>query len=69
MIIRKDRNIGRATGTLLDPKDRKLGSDVDNLTVITLYRIRGDKSKNWDGNPFWIPNIKLPAEKLYHRVI
>jgi hypothetical protein len=68
LIVRRDRNIGKNTGTLLDPTDRKLGKDVDNLTVITLYRIKGDESKGWDGTPFWIPNIKLPGEKLFHRV-
>ena len=68
LIVRRNRNIGAKTGTLLSPDDRKLGSTVDNLPVLTMYRLTGASDKGWDGNPFWFPNIKLPAGKIFHRI-
>lgn len=68
LLVRRDRNISRGTGTLLSPDDRRLGKDVDNLSVLTLYRLNGKPEQQWDGDPFWMPNIKLPAGKVFHRV-
>jgi hypothetical protein len=68
LIIRRDRNIGRGTGTMLSEDDRKLGADIKNLPVLTLYRINGGEDKGWDGQPFWMPNIKLPSGKVFHRI-
>ncbi len=68
LIVRRNRDIRRGTGTLLSPNDRTLGIEVENLAVLTFYRINGDKDKGWNGKPFWIPNIKLPKGKVYHRV-
>ncbi len=68
LIIRRDRDIGYGTGTMLSPDDRQLGNDIENLPVITFYRINGQKEKNWQGHPFWMPNIKLPIGKVFHRV-
>jgi len=60
LIIRRDRDISKGTGTLLSPNDRILGDKHSNDVVLTLYRVRGNKEKGWKGLPFWIPNIKLP---------
>jgi hypothetical protein len=68
LIIRRNRNITRGTGTLLSPDDRKLGDGFSNLPVLTLYRLNGLKENKWNGYPFWIPNIKLPSGKVFHRV-
>ena len=68
LIVRRGRNIRKGTGTLLSPDDRRLGTDIENLAVLTLYRIDGIKEKGWKGKPFWIPNIKLPKGKVFHRV-
>ncbi|HOX41107.1 MAG TPA: hypothetical protein PK263_02855, partial [bacterium] len=67
LIVRRNRNISKGTGTLLSQDDRKLGDDIQNLPVITLYRLNG-QDRGWEGNPFWIPNIKLPGGKVFHRV-
>jgi hypothetical protein len=68
IIVRRERNISKGTGTLLSPDDRRLGGDIKNIPVITLYRLTGSSEKGWGGNPFWIPNIKLPEGKVFHRV-
>lgn len=60
LIIRKGRDIGKGTGTLLSPTDRKIGDNLKNWVVLTLYKVNGSTRKGWDGNPFYIPNIKLP---------
>jgi hypothetical protein len=60
IIVRRNRNISKGTGTLLSPNDRTLGDSLTNETVLTLYRVEGASEKGWNGNPFWIPNIKFP---------
>lgn len=67
LIIRRDRNIKRDTGTLLSPNDRSLGDDFPNVPVITFYRLNGFEEQGWAGKPFWVPNIKLPRGKVFHR--
>jgi len=67
LIVRRDRSIGKGTGTLLSPDDRALGDSVKNYPVLTLYRAEGETEKGWDGSPLWIPNIKLPEEKNFYR--
>lgn len=59
IIVRTDRSIGKNTGTLLSPDDRDLGKYYHDKLVLTVYRIRGEIEKGWDGAPLWIPNIKF----------
>lgn len=66
LIVRRNRDIGKGTGTLLSPNDRVLGDQYMNTLVLTLYRITGNSSKGWDGTPIWIPNIKLPGDCAYY---
>jgi len=68
LIIRRDRNISKDTGTLLSVDDRSLGSSFTLVPVLTLYRLNGKTENKWDGNPFWVPNIKLPAGKVFYKV-
>lgn len=65
LAIRRDRAISANTGTLLSPDDRKLSSKYEKDAVLILYRLTGEKVKGWEGQPFWVPNVKLPG----HRVI
>ena len=60
LIIRKGRDIGKGTGTLLSPTDRRIGDGLKNWVVLTLYKVNGSIEKGWNGDPFYIPNIKLP---------
>lgn len=66
LIVRRNRNIGNKTGTMLSPDDRKLGTSIEDRSVITLYRNIGDPDKGWDGSPFWMPNLKLPKGKVFY---
>jgi hypothetical protein len=68
LIVRRDRSISKDTGTLLSPDDRAQGETIKKYTVLTLYRINGEKEKGWEGLPLWIPNIKLPEERNFYKV-
>lgn len=37
-----------------------------NATVLTMYKVTG--RKGWNGQQIWIPNIKLPSDKVYYSV-
>lgn len=64
LIIRRNRDIGRGTGTLLSPNDRVLGDVINDRVVLTLYKVTG--TKGWNGEQIWIPNIKLPGSDIYY---
>ena len=66
LIVRRDRNIGRNTGTLLSPNDRKLGDLHSDRLVLTMYRVNGATTKGWDGKDLWIPNIKFPLNNFFY---
>lgn len=66
LIVRRNRNIGKRTGTLLSPDDRKMGDAHPDELVLTMYKITGNKGKGWDGRQIWIPNIKLPGDCIYY---
>jgi len=66
LIVRRERDISKGTGTLLSPNDRRLGDEINDEIVLTLYKIKGDKG--WDNKQFWIPNIKLPGDIVYYSV-
>jgi len=68
LIIRRDRNISKGTGTLLSPTDREIGDKLNKALVLTMYRVNGQASKGWSGNPFWIPNIKFPDDACFYDV-
>jgi hypothetical protein len=60
LIVRRNRDIGKGTGTLLSPNDRKLSNSFEDKIVLTVYKITGNKEKGWNGRKIWIPNIKFP---------
>jgi len=64
LIVRRERDIGKGTGTLLSPNDRKLGDSFPGDVVFTVYKVTG--TKGWDGKQLWIPNIKLPGNVTYY---
>lgn len=66
LIVRRDRDIGRGTGTLLSPTDRQLGDNYPGDFVLTMYKITGNIQKGWNGEQIWFPNIKLPGEYTYY---
>lgn len=68
LIVRKDRDIAKNTGTLLSPNDRALGERFDNEIVLTMYKITGTKEKGWDDKPRWVPNIKFPKNFFFYNM-
>jgi hypothetical protein len=66
LIVRRNRDIGKGTGTLLSPTDRALGDSITDEAVLTMYKITGNKDKGWNGRQIWIPNIKLPGKEVYY---
>jgi hypothetical protein len=66
LIVRRNRDIGKGTGTLLSPTDRRLGDEYPEEVVLTVYKIIGNTAKGWDGSQLWIPNIKLPGDYVYY---
>ena len=64
LIVRRNRDIAKGTGTLLSPNDRKLGAQYNEKVVFTVYKVTGNKG--WNGEKIWIPNIKLPGECVYY---
>lgn len=64
LIVRRERDIAKGTGTLLSPNDRALGDQYKDEVVLTVYKVTGNKG--WDGQKIWIPNIKLPGELAYY---
>jgi hypothetical protein len=66
LAVRRGRQISANTGTLLSPDDRRLSNRHTNDAVLILYRLTGDSSKGWDGSPFWIPNVKLPSNRVIY---
>lgn len=65
VLIRENRNIGKGTGTMLSPDDRKLGQNFADDLLLTLYRVNGNIEKKWQGQPFWMPNIKFPKDLVF----
>lgn len=64
LIVRRERDIAKGTGTMLSPNDRRLGDEYPNDLVLTMYKVTGNKG--WDGQQLWIPNIKLPGDSIYY---
>lgn len=64
LIVRRNRDISKGTGTLLSPNDRILGNQYDQDIVLTMYKVTGNKG--WNGVKLWIPNIKLPGKLIYY---
>ena len=64
LIVRRNRDIAKGTGTMLSPNDRTLGDSYKETVVLTMYKVTGNKG--WDGQQLWMPNIKLPGEVTYY---
>lgn len=66
LIVRRERDIGKGTGTLLSPNDRMVGKAITDSPVLTMYKVAGNVEKGWNGRKIWIPNIKLPGTDIYY---
>lgn len=66
LIVRRERNVAKGTGALLSPNDLAVGNAISDKTVLTLYKMTGEKG--WNGRKLWVPNIKLPGNVVYYDV-
>ena len=66
LIVRINRDISKNTGTMLSPNDRKLGDIYHKDIVLTMYRLKGERDKGWNGKPLWMPNIKFPDDCCFY---
>ena len=66
LIVRRGRQISANTGTLLSPDDRRLANGFNKDAVLVLYRLTGEVERGWGGAPFWIPDVKLPSNKVVY---
>ena len=66
LIVRRNRDVAQGTGALLSPNDWSLGASYTDQTVLTMYKVTGNKG--WNGKKLWIPNIKLPSGVVYYNV-
>jgi hypothetical protein len=66
LAVRRNRSVSAGTGTLLSPNDRQLSMSHPNDVVLILYKLNGEVSKGWVGNPFWIPNVKMPSQQIIY---
>ena len=64
LIVRRNRDIAKGTGTMLSPNDRALGDSYKDTVVLTMYKVTGNKG--WEGQQLWMPNIKLPGDVTYY---
>ncbi len=60
ILIKRQRKLSKGTGTMLSEDDRKLGEQYPDDLLLTLYQVTGEVSRGWQGEAFWLPNIKLP---------
>jgi len=67
LIVRRERDITKGTGTLLSPNDRSLGQTFIDDVVLTMYKVTGHKG--WGGDKIWIPNIKFPEGLIFYNII
>lgn len=65
LLVKNNRKISKGTGTMLSPNDRKIGDTKSNDIILTIYQVIGDIDSNWNGNSFWLPNIKFPKNMIF----
>jgi len=66
LIVRRERDISKGTGTLLSPNDRALGQSFNEDIVLTMYKVTGQKG--WGGEKVWVPNIKFPDGLVFYNM-
>lgn len=68
LIVRRNRKVNKGTGALLSPNDLKTGQAFNDKPVLTLYKI--DPSIiGWKQQELWVPNIKLPGNRIYYDAV
>lgn len=68
LLVSDNHNLSAGTGTMLSPTDRELTEKCINDILLVMYRVNGEKEKGWKGQPFWMPNIKLPESFCLYKM-
>lgn len=68
ILVRRDRDIRKNSGALLSSDDWNETNKFKDQFVLTMYQVKGEKSKGWDGHPVWVPNIKLPVSNNFYLI-
>lgn len=68
LLVRTERKISKGTGTMLSADDRNLTDKYQNDIVLVMYRLTGEKERGWNGEPLWMPNIKLPDGFCFYKM-
>lgn len=68
LLVRTERSLSKNTGTMLSAYDRELTELYPSDLILVMYRVNGEKEKGWNGEPFWMPNIKLPAGFIFYKM-
>lgn len=66
LVVRRNRDISKGTGTLLSPNDRTLISGIIDQVSLTMYKVTG--TKGWNGQQIWIPNIRFPDGMIFYDI-
>jgi hypothetical protein len=62
------RKITKGTGTMLSSADRDESDKYNDDIVLIMYRLTGTTDLKWNGNPIWMPNIKLPDDFVFYKM-
>ena len=68
IMVSTGRKITRGTGTMLSSADREAIDKYTKDIVLIMYQLTGEKELKWDGNPIWMPNIKLPNDFVFYKM-
>ena len=66
LIVRRNRDVTKGTGALLSPNDWSLGATYTEQTVLTMYKVTGNKG--WNVKKLCVTNIKLHSWIVYYNV-
>jgi len=68
IMVSTGRKITKGTGTMLSSADREAVDHFNDDVVLVMYQLTGGKELKWDGNPIWMPNIKLPKDFIFYKM-
>ncbi|MDR1895871.1 MAG: hypothetical protein LBR10_03675 [Prevotellaceae bacterium] len=68
IMVSTGRKITKGTGTMLSSADREMVDRYTDDIILVMYRLTGSKELKWDGNPLWMPNIKLPNGFIFYKM-
>ncbi|MDR2345953.1 MAG: Z1 domain-containing protein [Planctomycetaceae bacterium] len=68
LFVSSGHKISRKTGTMLTPTNRKEFDNYDSSISLIMYRLTGEVELGWNGQPLWMPNIKLPNGFVFYKM-